>query len=65
MKFYYLVESMIAFASEKEISFRILLIIEKKRGSGNSAAKSAMKLFQFLEWRIMDFCLFGTLIRLY
>lgn len=38
LKFYYLVESMIVFDNEKEISFpRILLIIEKKmRGIGNS-----------------------------
>ena len=38
-KFYYVVESMFVFGSEKEISFRILLIIVKKRGSGNSAVK--------------------------
>lgn len=30
---------MIVFVSEKEIPFRILLIIVKKRGSGNSAVK--------------------------
>lgn len=38
-KFYYVVESMIVFGSEKEIHFCILLIIVKKRGSGNSAVK--------------------------
>lgn len=38
---------MIAFGSEKEISFRILLIIKKKRGSGTVPRNlSAARLFQ-------------------